>query len=60
MKTDAQSLHNQTNFDLQLKLDNMTAAFQLLAEEYNEAIRLLDISIIALEELTITIVEGAR
>lgn len=59
MKKDAQSLHNQTNFDLQLELDNMTAAFQLLTEQYNEAIRLLDISIIALEELTITIVEGA-
>ncbi|ETK18215.1 hypothetical protein H097_12958 [Pseudomonas sp. FH4] len=60
MRANTQASHSQTSLDLQLKLDNMTAAFQLLAEQYNEAVRLLDISTTALEGLTIAIVEGTQ
>lgn len=60
MIADAQALPNQMCLELQLRLDNMTAAFQLLVEEYNEAVRLLDISTTALEELTFAIVEAAQ
>lgn len=60
MRADAQTSYNQTNLDLQLKLDNMTAAFQLLAEQYNEAVRLLDFSTATLGGLTAAIVEGTQ
>ncbi|MGF6558180.1 hypothetical protein ABIA48_004560 [Pseudomonas sp. S30_BP2TU TE3576] len=46
--------------ELQSKLDAMTAAFELLAVQYNEAVHLLDVSTTALEELTSAIVEGAQ
>ncbi|MBJ2242503.1 MULTISPECIES: hypothetical protein [Pseudomonas] len=46
--------------ELQARLDAMTAAFELLVGQYNEAVHLLDVSTTALEELTIAIVEGAQ
>lgn len=54
------ALSTRANQLLQSELDAMTAAFELLAEQYNEAVHLLDVSTTALEELTAAIVEGIQ
>lgn len=43
---------------LQVQLDNMTSALELMVQQYNEAMALLEVSTSALESLTTSITES--